>query len=65
MSTVERIGPDRSTVLSSYPEFELRFQFDDVETPREVTIYPAETDAITTTWITIDIEHAIALDDAR
>lgn len=51
--------------LTNYPDFDLNCLIDDETDPHEVTIFaPASTD-ITTHWITIDIDAAVALDDVR
>lgn len=53
--------------LCAYPEFELCCRVDDREDPAEVTVYPADADdeALVTTWLTVDAEHAVPLEAAR
>ena len=48
------------------PTFELTFRYDDSANPAELTVFPAsETDARTTAWLTIDVEHALPLETLR
>jgi hypothetical protein len=52
--------------LDAFPEFDLAYLFDDPDDPREVTVFSdAAGDDITTTWITIDAEHAVPIEQAR
>ncbi len=63
MSAVE---PSTQPTLTDYPDFDLHYRFDDPADPSEVTIYPVtDFDDITTTWLTIDADHAVALEDLR
>ena len=34
---------------------------DDESAPRTVTVYPRDPDDVTTTWLTVDVEHAVDL----
>ena len=43
------------------PEVELTYAFDDDADPRTVTLYPANRTEDTTTWITVDVDHAFDL----
>lgn len=45
------------------PSFELTYAFDDSDEPTEVTVFPADRDDVTTTWISIDFDHAVDLRD--
>lgn len=49
--------------LGDLPDFELRYLLDDGDEPRSVTIYAPE--ALETTWITVDVDSAVALDEVR
>lgn len=50
----------------SLPTFDLTFRYDDVENPAELTVFPAaEQEDGTTTWLTIDLEHAVSLETVR
>lgn len=53
--------------LCAYPEFDLSCRLDDLEDPASVTVYPAGADETVpvTAWLTIDVEHAVLLEDAR
>lgn len=63
MSAVE---PTRQPPLADYPEFDLRYRYDDPVDPTEVTIYPVtDFDDITTTWLSIDADHAVGVEDLR
>lgn len=55
--------PDESTRLETAPDFELSFAVDDEDDPSEVTVFPEDGSTPTTTWITIDVEHAVDLED--
>lgn len=62
MSRTDSLNPPPSDP-PELPEFDLEFLVDDPVDPATVTIYTAnETVDITTHWITIDADHAIALD---
>lgn len=50
---------------SGSPSFELTFAYDDPDDPATVTVYPEETEARATTWISVDVDHAVDLGDAR
>lgn len=43
----------------------LQAAYDDPDDPAELTLYPPESDCRETCWLTIDVEHAVALTDAR
>lgn len=55
--------PDESSRLASVPSFELSFAVDDEEDPSEVTVFPEDGATPTTTWITMDVEHTVDLED--
>lgn len=52
---------DSDETQVSYPLFDLSYDVDDPADPSEVTVYADGTS--TTQWISIDIDHAIALED--
>ncbi|SHG58309.1 hypothetical protein [Halobaculum gomorrense] len=52
-----------AAVLDDLPEFELRYLFDDGSDPSSVTVYDPET--LETTWITVDADAAVSLDDLQ
>ncbi|MFB6127355.1 MAG: hypothetical protein ABEJ79_08715 [Halolamina sp.] len=63
MSAIERRDDDGSA-LEEYPEFELSYLLDD--DPDEVTIFPGEgTEDLGTEWVSVDVDAAVALEDAR
>lgn len=35
---------------------------DDEDDPRSVTVYPRDCDELTTTWLTMDVEHVVDLE---
>lgn len=45
------------------PTFELGYRYDDVSDPAEVTVYEADSEDVTTAWITASVEDAVRLDD--
>ena len=49
--------------LDTLPEFGLRYLFDDGSNPNSVTVYDPE--ALETTWITVDSDAAVSLEDVR
>lgn len=51
--------------LDELPQFELDFLLDDLDDPTEVMVAPRRDDQEKTQWITMDIEHAVPLDDLR
>lgn len=59
MSTAEET-PSGS---GSFPSFDLEYRYDDTDAPREVTVYDAGADDITTAWITAGTDHAVRLDE--
>ena len=65
MSAIE--NPERQTesTLADLPEFELEFLFDDDEDPSEVTVFVDEPAALSTNWITVDVENAVPLEEIR
>jgi len=47
-----------------FPEFELSCAVDDEEGAGEVTLFPAdESDEVRTHWISVDVDHAVPLDE--
>lgn len=63
MSTIEPAGsPERN----DYPAVDLHARFDDLADPTELTIYSVDlSDDPTTTWLSIDADHAIPLEELR
>ncbi|MEF8841546.1 MAG: hypothetical protein V5A62_07945 [Haloarculaceae archaeon] len=59
-------GSDADSVpeaYGSFPEFELSCAVDDEETG-EVTVFPAdEPDDVCTRWISVDLDHAVPLEE--
>lgn len=53
--------PDGDRREPGLPEVELAHAFDDDADPRYVTVYPAHRTDVTTTWLTVDVEHAVDL----
>ena len=48
----------------SYPEFELSCAVDDEAGIGEVTVFPdGESDDVCTRWISVDLEHAVPLEE--
>lgn len=45
------------------PSFDLDYGFDDEEEPATVTVYDPDPDRITASWITMDVQWAVSLDD--
>ncbi|GAA0192938.1 DUF7511 domain-containing protein [Halobaculum roseum] len=52
-----------AAALEDLPEFGLRYLFDDGSDPSSVTVYDPET--LETTWITVDADAAVSLEDVR
>lgn len=50
--------------FDGHPGVRLAFALDDEDDPTEVTVYPERCADVTTTWITVDVEHAVDLRDA-
>lgn len=58
--------PTQQPPLADYPEFDLHYRFDDPADPTEVTVYPVTDVAdITTTWLSMDADHTVAVEDLR
>ncbi|MFC6787769.1 hypothetical protein ACFQFH_18515 [Halobaculum halobium] len=49
--------------LEEFPEFGLRYLFDDGSDPSSVTVYDPET--LETAWITVGTDAAVSLEDVR
>lgn len=65
MSAMERRDDDGSA-LEEYPEFGLSYLLDDEDDPSEVTIFPGEgAEDLATEWVSVDVDAAVALEDAR
>lgn len=51
---------------SKYPTFDLEYYIDQEASPVEVTVCSTETvGTIATEWITVDLEHAIPVEDIQ
>lgn len=48
----------------AFPTFDLLYIFDDDEDPTQVTIFSEIEAELDTHWITMDVEHAIDLDES-
>lgn len=59
--TTPNDAPSRSR--DGRPTFELTARFDDAVEPSEVTVFPSAVDDSTTQWLTIDVEHALPLEE--
>jgi len=61
-------GPEADSVPGAYgafPEFELSCAVDD-EGVGEVTVFPAaESEEVCTRWISVDLDHAVPLEETR
>lgn len=60
-TTSDRTRWDR---FEERPTVGLTHAFDEVEDPTEVTVFPETSPDVTTTWITIDVDHVVDLGDA-
>ena len=49
------------------PSFDLRTTVDDPEDPQELTVHPSSVDAeaLVTTWLSVDPDDAVPLEDVR
>jgi hypothetical protein len=56
---------DTADGLDNHPEFELSYLYDDTDDPTEVTVFPVDDGGLSTQWISMDITHAVALEDTR
>lgn len=70
METVSANGSRRSVAdegpaLQRFPQYELECLFDEDDAPNEVTVFVDDVGELATCWITIDIEHAVPLEDVR
>lgn len=66
MSAADRSGSASRNPLEELPRFDLDYLVDDEDDPAEVTVLPASGDHdISSTWITIDLSHAVPLDEIR
>ncbi|WP_336339103.1 hypothetical protein [Haloarcula brevis] len=69
---VLREGPTMSVYdplrdVSARPAGPARFDYavDDAENPTELTVFSDRDEELPTHWISVDIDHAIALDELR
>lgn len=65
MSALEPTSTNETANLEELPTFDLRYLYDDTETPSELTIFSPDMETLTTSWITIDASHAVPLEDIR
>lgn len=49
--------------LAELPTFDLSYSVDDTEDPTVVTVFLAEGDRIVTTWISMEAEYAVDLEN--
>lgn len=62
MSTLDARVDD----LDAHPDFELNYLVDDSDDPTEVTVFPGGNDGhLSTRWISIDVTHAVSLEEVR
>lgn len=63
MSVVEQREEES---LYTLPRFDIRCHLDDIDDPTEVTVFTdTRTVELATQWVSIDAEHAVALEDVR
>lgn len=65
MSATEPIDPVGSSDLDDYPKFELCCLVDDNAPESTITVFSDRDEEITTHWITMDADSAVALDTIR
>lgn len=66
MSTPEPVPANGMAVLADYPSFELEYYLDDNDAPSTIIVCSTESaGSIATEWITIDIAHAVPVEDVR
>lgn len=58
----DRLQSERQT--SPPPGTDLLYALDDADSPTQLTVYPADTDHVTTTWISAAITDAVDLWEA-
>lgn len=63
MSTTEVPESETADRLEELPEFDLRYLFDDGEDPSQVTVFSPED--LQTTWMTVDSDAAVPLEEVR
>lgn len=51
--------------IQHFPQFGLEWLYDNRMRPEEVTILDRATSDISTHWITIDVEHAVPVEEIR
>ena len=54
-----------STDCVEWPDYDLEYKFDDEEDPESVTVFEPEEEAKLTAWITMDVDHAASVAEAR
>lgn len=54
---------EASEDLEAFPTFDLSYAVDDEEEPTSVTVFPGDTIDDLTTWISVDVDAAIDLED--
>jgi len=66
MSAIERqTQTENGPALHELPDFDLEYLFDDDDDPSEVTVFVDNAAALSTNWITVDADHAVALEEVR
>jgi hypothetical protein len=57
--------PLRDSVARTAGTARLDYAVDDAETPTELTVFSDRDGELRTHWISVDIDHAVALDEMR
>lgn len=66
MSATRHIDDVDRHELAELPEFELCYRFDDAENPTQVTVFrPGFDVGEATSWLTVNREATVALEDVR
>lgn len=64
MSAIEGPQPNVDTALSTFPEFELSYLYDNRDNPTEITVFSSDEDEnLATHWITMNATATIPLED--
>lgn len=59
------LGRPSDPACQHYPSFALDWAVDDPDAPNQVTVSPAAPDDPLTEWLSVDIDHAVPLDELR
>ena len=62
MSSTGRLQGARGS-MDELPSFELDYGFDDPDEPTEVTIFAPDAELVTTTWLSMDANFAVSIED--